>query len=221
MLLYTHTVPSGTECRRMDSYLAEIFPCFPSRKSAKKAIASGAVFVDGTVPDPQSVPAEGQVIEVHGTASPVHREFALPMKVIYEDRWFAVVEKPAGVPVNGNMHRTVEHALPGVLSPSEEPDALDFPRPVHRLDRATGGLLIAAKTATAMVALGRQFQERKVKKTYRALVTGKLEGSGYVDQPVEGRPARSLYTARFHIPSLKSGYITCLDLSLKPGGPIS
>jgi 23S rRNA-/tRNA-specific pseudouridylate synthase len=61
-----------------------------------------------------------------GAASIAHPDFNLSLKVVFEDQYLAVVEKPAGFPVNGNRHRTIEHALPSALknpwSPTPWPD---------------------------------------------------------------------------------------------------
>lgn len=103
--------------------------------------------------------------------------FDLP--VLYEDSHFAIVNKPAGIVCYSQRDdnhgvMTVRHALPFVLKPPKRGTSDIYLRPVsvHRLDKPTSGLLIIAKTKPAMVDLSRQFVERKVKKTYTAILNG-------------------------------------------------
>jgi RluA family pseudouridine synthase len=215
--ILSHVVPGEIHEERLDAYICALTPLFPSRKSAKKAISAGVILLDGRIPQPHDRPRPGQLLEIFERAAPGHHDFNLSLKVIFEDRFLAVVVKPAGFPVNGNRHRTIEHALPAALEKSMEPDAMSRPMPVHRLDSGTGGLLLAAKTSGAMVLLGRMFQERSVSKTYRAIVAGRLEGSGMIDKAVDGRPALSRYRAISHAPSLRNGYLTLLELNPETG----
>jgi RluA family pseudouridine synthase len=216
-LILSHIIPGEIHEERLDAYICALTPLFPSRKSAKKAISAGVILLEGRIPQPQERPRQGQLLEIFGRAASSHPGFDLSLKVVFEDQYLAVVEKPAGFPVNGNRHRTIEHALPAALEKSMEPDAMASPLPVHRLDSGTGGLLLAAKTSGVMVLLGRMFQERSISKTYCAIVAGRLEGSGIIDEPVDGRPALSRYRAISHTPSLRNGYLTLLELHPETG----
>ena len=81
-------------------------------------------------------------------------EFPLDLELLYEDAFMAVVVKPAGYPVSGNSYKTIQNALSYNLSGSEEDDAFTIPRPVHRLDKLTSGILLIAKTAEHKQILG-------------------------------------------------------------------
>ncbi|KAL3903537.1 MAG: hypothetical protein SGILL_010408, partial [Bacillariaceae sp.] len=103
--------------------------------------------------------------------------FELP--VVYEDDHFAIVNKPAGIVVyaqrkGGHGVMTVRAALPFSVKPPKPGtfSTLRRPQPVHRLDKPTSGLLVIAKTKPAMVHLSLQFRDRKIKKTYTAIVNG-------------------------------------------------
>lgn len=105
--------------------------------------------------------------------------------LVYEDRCLLVIDKPSGVTVNQaettKGETTVEDWLP----------AVNLPRRgiVHRLDKATSGLLIIAKTAAAFRHLQAQFKNRQVSKTYLALLHGRLEpSSGRINLPVGRNP---------------------------------
>ena len=103
--------------------------------------------------------------------------FDLP--VVYEDDYFAIVNKPAGVVVyafkqenHGTM--TIRCCLPFVLKPPTlgTYSVLRRPQPVHRLDKPTSGLLMVAKTKPSMQNLCQQFSDRTIKKAYTAIVNG-------------------------------------------------
>eukprot|EP00536_Pseudo-nitzschia_multiseries_P000343 jgi/Psemu1/249397/estExt_Genewise1Plus.C_50010 len=108
-----------------------------------------------------------------------HQKPPFEMPVVFEDDHFAIVNKPAGIVVyakrgGGEGFMSVRAALPFAVSPPKVGtySSLRRPKPVHRLDKPTSGLLIIAKTTPAMVNLSEQFRDRKVKKTYTAIVNG-------------------------------------------------
>lgn len=107
-----------------------------------------------------------------------HRKPPFELPVLYEDDHFALVNKPAGVVVNGPASTegimTIRAALPFALSPSKPGTQFMLRRPiaVHRLDKPTSGILCVAKTRPAMQALCRQFHDRVSKKTYFAIING-------------------------------------------------
>lgn len=101
----------------------------------------------------------------------------MPISVIHEDKDFLVLDKPAGIAVHGGA-RMKEKTLvdwltqkyPEVKSVGDNPK--ERPGIVHRLDKDTSGVMIAARTQKAFEALKQLFKERKVEKTYLALVAG-------------------------------------------------
>jgi 23S rRNA pseudouridine1911/1915/1917 synthase len=125
---------------------------------------------------------------------------------IFEDEAVLVINKPAGVTVNraettrGQL--TVEAWLPE--------SALARRGIVHRLDKDTSGLLMIAKTAAALENLQKQFQQRLVKKTYLALVHGRVEPtSGTINLPVGRNPRqRRRFTVLIGGRPAVSGYRT-------------
>src|SRR5690242_21730148 len=104
---------------------------------------------------------------------------SIPLEILYEDADLIVVNKPAGMTVHagaGNSHGTLVNALLGRgQSLSRGGDALR-PGIVHRLDKDTSGAILIAKNDFAHAKLAAAFQHREVKKTYLALVQGKLAG---------------------------------------------
>lgn len=110
---------------------------------------------------------------------PVVTPKEIPLDVVYEDEYLAVINKPAGLtvhPGNGNYSDTLVNALLArysqTLSTVGGPSRLGI---VHRLDKNTSGLLIIAKTDQAHVALSKLLETREIKRTYNAYVWGCLE----------------------------------------------
>ena len=115
------------------------------------------------------------------------KPYELNLEIIFEDESLAIINKPAGISVSGNKYRTIQNALLANLRTSSEPDSLKWPRPVHRLDYATSGLLIIAKTSSALVSLGKQFEERRIKKSYKAIVIGKVNNEGVIAEKINDK----------------------------------
>jgi len=211
-MLEHQAVPPDHVGERLDVFASVTFPQIASRKGAHKLAKRGLLLVNGTPGEPHRRLRAGDDIALLADLRPVVPVYSLPLAVVHEDDWLAVVDKPAGIPVSGNYVRTLERALPAHLRPSSQPDALPSPRPVHRLDSPTQGLVLVAKTASALVELSRQFADRLVHKRYRALCLGLLEGEGQIDQEVDGRPAVTRYCAVLHTPSPTTEWLTTVDL---------
>jgi 23S rRNA-/tRNA-specific pseudouridylate synthase len=117
---------------------------------------------------------------------------------------------------------TLRSALPYSLEPSKATDnVLRKPQHAHRLDSPTGGLVLCCKTRPALQAMSVAFEERRVQKRYRAIVTGDLQGSGTIDAQVGGKDALTEYivptAAGMKVKSLLSKTITTVDLYPKTG----
>ncbi|MCB9761915.1 MAG: RluA family pseudouridine synthase [Alphaproteobacteria bacterium] len=208
-----HVLPPDTVVERFDRYLALHLEGFPSRAWARKAIKRGEILLNGEPAEPSRFLHPGDTLTLLGSRRPPPKIFTCRLDVRYEDDWLAVVDKPAGLVVMANRHRTLEHALPHNLKPSGRPDALRRPRPVHRLDVPTSGLLLVAKTAAAQVHLGKQFEHRQVFKRYGALVVGRPDpAEGTLDAPVGERPALSRYRVAQAGRCLKSEWVSLVDL---------
>ncbi|MEN7973448.1 MAG: RluA family pseudouridine synthase [Verrucomicrobiota bacterium] len=208
----THRVPEGISGVRLSDYARTAFPTIPSRKGIAKAIKRGELWINGSPAQSGDWVQAGQTLELVDLQQRIPKTYRLPLDVVFEDEYLAVINKPPGIEVSGNKFKTIENALAGSLSPSAQPDALGWPRPVHRLDYSTSGLLLVAKTARAQVFFGQQFEERKIHKRYRAVVMGELLSNGQIDEPIGGVPAHSRYAPIKTVPSLRSGHLTLVDL---------
>ncbi len=208
----THVVPEGAEPERLNHYAARVLARIASVSHAYKAVKRGELTLNGACVEPCRRVRAGDRLVLHAGGRRPPPIFPLELEVAYEDEQLAVVCKPAGIPSSGNRHRTLEHALPPNLRPCSAVDALPWPRPVHRLDARVGGLLLVAKTAQARVALGRQLEARTMRKRYRALLLGRLEGEGEVALPVGEKTALTRYRAVDWTRSLRSDWLTTTDL---------
>ncbi|MDT8390764.1 MAG: RluA family pseudouridine synthase [Lentisphaeria bacterium] len=199
----TYPVETPRADSRLDRFLCEKTPAFVSKKAAYKAVKRGEIHVNGEpVGDPQYRLHGGDVVTVWPDTREPPPPLRLTMPVVFEDDVLAVVEKPPGLPVSGNYAKTVQRALPYNLSASHAPDALRIPRPVHRLDAPTGGLLLVAKTAGALVDLSQQFETRAVRKIYHAVTAGSLPDSVTVTQPLDEKHAETFFQTLARAPSL-------------------
>lgn len=213
----THLIPDGVEAVRLSDYARTAFASLVSRKGTDKAIKRGEMLVDGNPGNTGDWVKSGQLLKLMDLQQRPPKPFYLPLDIVYEDEDLAVINKPPGFEVSGNKFKTIENALSAKLQTSKAADALPWPRPVHRLDYATSGLLLVAKTAGAQVHLGKQFENRTVKKVYSAIVNGRPEPEGQIDEPIGGLPALSHFKTVQTIHSLKSGELSLVQLSPHTG----
>ena len=211
-VLETVTWPVSAEPQRLDRVACTVFAAFPTRASARKAALRGELVVAGEVSEPARWVAPGTVVQRLEPADANVPVLRRRVPVVFEDDWMAVVRKPGGLATSGNLPRTLERALPFNLKPSSAEDALARPRPAHRLDAPTAGLVAVAKTREALAKLGWAFQERAVEKRYRAVVVGRLDGAHRIEEPIDGRSARTRIEALSHTPALRGGWLTRVDV---------
>jgi 23S rRNA pseudouridine1911/1915/1917 synthase len=157
----------------------------------------------------------------------------LPLKIIFEDGHLLVIDKPAGMlvhPTHKDKTGTLLNALAFHLNPQQSDDNRSSPRSdsavlrpglVHRLDRETSGLIVVAKDVRTHRVLANQFQTKRVRKLYVALVNGRVGADeGVIDSPIgrfadrkfwdvkaDGKPA----TTRFQV-LRRRAFATLLEL---------
>jgi 23S rRNA pseudouridine1911/1915/1917 synthase len=196
------TVPADAP-ERLDAYLVKVLPGY-SKQQIQRLLADGKVRVNGKKAKPLRRIMGGEVVEldVAPPAKPprVAETKQLPLlKVLHETAELAVIDKPAGVVVDDTPDCIVARA-------STQLDGLNVgghhePGIVHRLDKDTTGCLLLAKTDEAMAALHRAFDEKRIEKTYLALVLGTPPDTASLDQPYGRHPEDPRrYTTRFPTP---------------------
>lgn len=181
---------------RLDRALADAVPTL-SRERVKALISTGAVTgPEGLVRDPaRKAVGGGQYRLAVPDPAPAHNEAqAIPLTIAFEDEHLIVIDKPAGLvvhPAAGNADGTLVNALlhhcGGSLSGI---GGVARPGIVHRIDKDTSGLMVAAKTDPAHVGLAKQFAAHSIDRRYRAIVSGRpLPAAGTVDAPLARSPA--------------------------------
>lgn len=218
IVLQSHIVPEGLEPKRFSDYAREVFTCIPSAKGIKKAIKRGELLLDGKPGKTGDWMQAGQRIDLVESEDRIPgKPFNYPLDIVFEDEELAVIHKPAGLVVSGNLFQTVENAAFHQIKRSVREDALAFPRPVHRLDRSTSGLLLFAKTRSSRMELGRQFERKEVFKTYHAVACGETDEAGSWDAPIEGKSALTLFKRLKTVPSLRNGKLSLVELHPQTG----
>ena len=215
-VIYSHIVPEKIEKMRITEYVLASLPHYHSKKSISKAIKRAEIIVDGSVTTTAKFINPGTKIEILETKSKT-KEYHLKLNIAYEDEHLAIVEKPAGLVVSGNLHRTLSNAIPYNIRSSHCIDALTCPLPVHRLDKQTSGLVIVGKTRRTMQKLGNLFQENKVDKTYMALVEGHCKKEGIIDLEIDGKETHSYYKLIEEMESDSIGKYSLVEVKPKTG----
>jgi 23S rRNA pseudouridine1911/1915/1917 synthase len=176
--LHTLTVEASQAGMRLDRWLADRLPAL-SRSRLQALIAAGQLCLSGTAVSESSrkVKAlEAFTLLVPPAVAALPTAQDLGLAIVYEDQDLIVIDKPAGLvvhPAPGNPDRTLVNALlhhcPGSLSGI---GGVKRPGIVHRIDKDTSGLLVAAKNDRAHQGLAAQFAAHSIERTYLALCWG-------------------------------------------------
>ncbi len=204
-----------------------------SRSMAAALIAAREITVDGCAKKPGYRVKTGERIagRIPAPAPVVFQPEPIPLHILYEDEHLAVINKQPGLvvhPAPGHSSGTLVNALLHHCPDLQGIGGALRPGIVHRLDRDTSGTMVVAKTAAAHEALAQQFKYRKVRKTYLALVFGKMpRQDGVIDLPIGRHPVerkKMSTTSRRHRSALtrwrvreKLGPASLLEVDLKTG----
>ena len=183
------------EGERADALLARLVPDL-TRSGAQRLLERGAVTREGRPVRKNDRPAPGDVLEVVLPDPEPIRVVPqnIPLDVVYEDADVIAVNKPVGLvvhPAPGHPDGTLVNALLYHCGASLSGiNGQLRPGIVHRIDRDTSGLIIAAKNDRAHLALAAQLRDHSLARTYEAVAVGSLkEDSGTVDAPIGRHPA--------------------------------
>lgn len=189
---------------RLDQYVTEVVPDL-SRTRVQALIDDGSVLVDGQVRKPKFRITPGEVVEVRlpPVADDEIQPDPIPLDVVFESPDVIVIDKPAGMvvhPAPGHPRGTLANALIA-YDPSIAVGGSHRPGIVHRLDKDTSGLIVAARTDRGRQSLIRQWADLTVQKSYLALVDGQVEErEATIDAPI-GRDPKN----RQRMAALRSG----------------
>jgi 23S rRNA pseudouridine1911/1915/1917 synthase len=192
--MITLTVPETEAGARLDRFLAGQADF--SRARLQRWLKNGLVRVNGQVRPASYKVRTGDCVEFTPPApepSSLEAE-ALPLDIVFEDADILVINKPPGLvahPGAGRRGGTLLNALLAHCPELKEIGDVSRPGLVHRLDKDTSGLMVAAKTALAHASLVRQFQARQVQKIYVALVWGRLKSpTGEISREIGRHPSQ-------------------------------
>lgn len=177
---------------RLDAFLAQAV-ADRSRSQIQKLIKDGHVTGPGKDLRASTPVRAGQTFEIDLPA-PVQAKAIpedLPLPILYEDKDVVVIDKPPGMvvhPAAGHDRGTVVNALLHHIDDLSGIGGELRPGIVHRLDRGTSGVMIAAKNDAAHQELARQFHDREVEKEYIALVWGLVQQGRRIDAPIGRDP---------------------------------
>ena len=200
------TVGDGDAGQRLDRFLAGAIGDL-SRNRLQGLIGEGAVRLEtgGTVSDASTRVKQGDIylVDVPPPRDATPRAEDIPLSIAYEDDHLIVVDKPAGLVVHpgaGNPTGTLVNALLHHCGDSLAGiGGVARPGIVHRIDKDTSGLLVAAKTERAHVGLADQFAAHSIERSYWAFVVGLPEPmKGTVDRNIARHPTDRIRFACTH-----------------------
>lgn len=184
-------VEAGQEGERIDRLLSAM-GWAPSRAYIQKLLKNGKVFVDGLPVKASYRPVVGEeiIVEEDEPEPAGIKAQPLPLAILYEDEDLIVINKARGMvvhPAAGNRENTLVNALLAHCPELSGIGGVARPGIVHRLDKDTSGVMVAAKNDFTHLALARQFQERTMTKKYIALVHGQVSSPEGIISAAIGR----------------------------------
>ena len=187
--------PLDSKSKRLQEGAIGQFTNLTSRKSVKKAIKNGLIFVNGAKGETGTYVSIGDILAVKKMPDKpltIKSESTYEINILYEDNWCACVLKHAGIVTKGYNKHTLESLASNKLVKSTLDDSFQTPLAVHRLDKATHGPVLFAKTTGAASGLGEAFEKRKISKEYMAVI----EGTPFIDSAtilmeINGKEAHS------------------------------
>ncbi len=231
---YKFVASKGQEPLRVDKFLMNFIE-YATRNKIQQAAKNGHIWVNDAIVKQNYKVKAGDEVKVRFEHPP--HEFllvpeAISLDIVYEDAQLLVVNKPAGMvvhPGHGNYSGTLINAL---LHHIKDLPVNSNERPglVHRIDKDTSGLLVVAKTETAMTHLAKQFFDKSSEREYVALVWGNMESdSGTIEGNIARNPKNRLQMQVFpegeegkeaitHYKVLERlGYVTLVGCKLETG----
>ena len=173
--------------QRIDAFLATHLP-EKSRSHWSRLIKQGSVLVNNKPIQPRYTLTASDIIAI---SEPQQAAVPMEIPVLFQNDDVVVINKPAGILTHSKGARNQEYTVADFVHTLTSDDTPQRPGIVHRLDRATSGVLIAARSKDAKSFLQQQFSQRKAKKKYLALVEGAVtDHEAILDWPIERNPKK-------------------------------
>ena len=176
---------------RLDVFLSSKFPEV-SRSQIIKKIDDSLITVNGSSVKSSYPLKTGDTVETASSTFQIPKPKKVNLKVIYQDDFCIVIDKPEGIITHAKGALTSEGSVASFIKPLID-NCMEGNRAgiVHRLDRGTSGVIIAAKTPQALIYLQRQFAKRQTLKRYIAVVGGEMDREeASINMPIERNPKR-------------------------------
>ncbi len=231
----TITVDPGQQPLRIDKFLIDRIPQI-SRNKIQISCKTNCLLVNDSPVKPNYKVKPGDELVLLIPEEKEELEILpedIPLDIVYEDDDLLVLNKNAGLVVHpgyGNKHGTLVNALAFHFKNLPTSNGTDRPGIVHRLDKATSGLMVIAKTEFAHSHLAKQFFDRTSERTYHAIVWGEPtepDGviEGHIGRSLKNRKVMSVFedgeygkSAITTYKTLRSyGYVTLIQCKLKTG----
>jgi len=173
---------------RLDQFAARQLPML-SRAYVQKLCDEELILINGHPGKPGYKLREGDNVTITYDVSSAGKVDDIDLPILYQDDDVIVINKPAGVLTHALGKHGSEASVASFLRGKVSGLTGDRAGIVHRLDRATSGVIVGAKSQAALSWLQKQFAQRKVKKTYVAIVKGHLkQPEAIIDMPIERNP---------------------------------
>jgi 23S rRNA pseudouridine955/2504/2580 synthase len=186
------SISAGESPKKLENFLKKRFPVGYVRKLFRK----NGVRLNRRPAKPDDPVGPGDRVELYipFEKNPQSRRQRTPveadLKIIFEDDEIIVINKPAGITVHEGQEVLKRNSLLGMLEARYRPRGI-APRLVHRLDKDTSGVLLAAKNEGIAKQLEGLFTDEKLEKEYLCLLVGRLrQNQGSIDFPLPGRAGR-------------------------------
>lgn len=212
-----HIVPKLDAPIRLQEYGVGIFNAAITKSALKKALKKQYITVNDFIATTATMINGGECISlsIPQEIGP-KKKLVFPLEIIFEDDHLAAIHKPAGILVSGNRFKTIANALAQNIKKSNLHDACTL-QPIHRLDYATTGILLAGKTSSSIRALNKMFENKEVQKTYFAVTIGEMNHKGKVTSEIDGKESHTNYAIIESVPSVRFGMLNLVKLDPETG----
>jgi 23S rRNA pseudouridine1911/1915/1917 synthase len=204
---FSFIVPENSEPCRIDRYIAQLFPDY-SRSYFQRIIADGGITINNvSAKKPSTVVNSGDIVTIQFPAQRIVEPHYIidrtsGIAIIGETEHFMAIDKPANLlvhaPSNASNAITVVDWIRHHHGDITSVGTSDRPGIIHRLDRETSGVLIITKTNYVHNLMGALFRNRKINKTYKAIVTGHPPKEGTITYAIGRDPINRIKMAHFH-----------------------
>jgi RluA family pseudouridine synthase len=212
-ILESHIVKSLQVPIRFEEYCRGLFIQYPSNKSVKKGIKKGSIQLNNEIVEGGRFLNLNDNIQLIELEENPPKPFPLEIEILFEDEDLAIVNKPSGLVTSGNLYRTLENVIQNQIMPSNLKGGLKWPKPCHRLDSATSGMVIISKSIAAHIKLGEMLRDKHISKTYRAIVVGEFpEETKIIDSLISGKKSITKINKLSSSLSLRNEKLSLLEL---------